>query len=123
MLSLEATTPRKHSMTPRGAKMLPRSQGASDAHIDAVLLLYKAARSCTHHRDENQIELSTLRAVNRENLVLNAILCEVLSNSILLRVIGRNYVDRILRELLDREARDLGCNAKRVSHDAKAVFF
>ena len=38
--------------------------GARDADIDAVLLLHEAARSCTHHRDENQIELSTLRAVD-----------------------------------------------------------
>ena len=97
--------------------------GARDADIDAILLLHEAARSCTHHRDENQVEFSTLRAVDRENLVLDTILGEVLSYGVLLRVVGRDHVDAILRELLDWEARDLGCNAKRVSHDAKAVFF
>ena len=77
--------------------------GPSDTNIDPILLLHEASGAGPHHRHENQIELSTLRAVNREHLIFNTFISEILSNRIFLRVVRCYDVDTVLCELLYHE--------------------
>ena len=76
--------------------------GASNTHVDTVLILDEAAWTGSHHRYKDQIELSALGAIYREHLVLYAFISETLRNGVLLSVVGSDHVDAALCELHDR---------------------
>ena len=67
--------------------------GSSDANIDAILLLYEHSSSRAHHRYKHEVEFATLRAIDRDDLVIDLALSEVLGDGVLLGVVGRDDVD------------------------------
>ena len=73
--------------------------GSSDSDIDAILILYKLASIRANHRNEYKIELTALRRVDGEDLVIRIILWKVLSDRIFLCIIRGDNVDRVLVEL------------------------
>ena len=95
--------------------------GPRDADIDPVILLDERAWSCPDHRYKDEVKFAPLRAINREDLVVDLILDEALSYRILLRVVGCNHVDRVLGELLDRDSLIFLVNFQRVLEDFKTV--
>ena len=75
----------------------------SNANVDTILVLNKITRSCPYHWDKNEVKLTSLRAINWQDLVINFIINESLWDSILLGVVRGYHVDRVLGKLLDRD--------------------
>ena len=75
----------------------------SNAHIDAIEFLHKAAWACAHHRHEDYVKFSSLRAVYRKDLVTDVYLGEPLSDLVLLRIIWCDHIYAVLGEFLDRK--------------------
>ena len=73
--------------------------GASDANINAVLFGNEIAGLGSNHGNEDKVKFTALRTVNREDLVFDLGLCEVLSNSVFLSIVRSDNVDGILVEL------------------------
>ena len=73
--------------------------GPGDAHIDPVLLLDELTGSGTHHGHKDEVELAALRAVDRQDLVVDILVSKVLGDGILLRIVWSNHIHRVLREL------------------------
>eukprot|EP00353_Schmidingerella_taraikaensis_P001716 CAMPEP_0185599180 /NCGR_PEP_ID=MMETSP0434-20130131/82515_1 /TAXON_ID=626734 ORGANISM="Favella taraikaensis, Strain Fe Narragansett Bay" /NCGR_SAMPLE_ID=MMETSP0434 /ASSEMBLY_ACC=CAM_ASM_000379 /LENGTH=246 /DNA_ID=CAMNT_0028228461 /DNA_START=101 /DNA_END=841 /DNA_ORIENTATION=- len=94
-----------------------------DAHIDTVLILDEHTGGCAHHRHEDQVEFTALRTINREDLVVNLALSKILSDGVLLCVVGRDHVHRVLRKLHHRPLRILLAQGLRVFESLKAEVF
>ena len=73
--------------------------GPGDAHIDPVLLLDELAGSGAHHGDKDEVELAALRAVDRQDLVIDVLVSKVLGDGVLLRIVWSNHIHRVLGEL------------------------
>ena len=73
---------------------------AGDGHVDAVVLLNEVAWLRTHHRDEHDVEFSTLRAVNRDYLFFHALGGVKVSDCVFLRVIRCDNVNPAFLETL-----------------------
>lgn len=76
--------------------------GPRDGHVDAVVLLDEVAWVGPHHAHEHDVELSSLRAVDGNDLVLHVASEELLGDGVFLSVVGRDDADAALLELLDR---------------------
>ena len=70
--------------------------GSCNADIDAILLLDELASGSSDHRDENQVEFSSLRAIDRKNLVVDFLVGKSFSDGVLLCIVGGDHIDRVL---------------------------
>ena len=70
--------------------------GASDTHINPFAVTDKRARICAYHRNKDDVELSTLRAVDCKHLIFNLIFSEILSDCVFLGIVRSDHVDIIL---------------------------
>ena len=73
--------------------------GASDTDINAVLLGDEISSLGSNHGNEDKVKFSALRTVDREDLVFDLGLCEVLSYYVFLSIVRSNNVDGVLVEL------------------------
>ena len=69
-----------------------------DSHINPFSIMDKGTRICAYHRDKNDIELSTLGAVDCKHLIFYLIFSEILSDCVFLGLIRRDHVDVVLCE-------------------------
>ena len=74
--------------------------GSSQGHVDPVVLLDEVARLSSHHRDEDDVKLTALAAVDREHLVIGFKSSEPLGDGVALSVVGSDYVDTVSSESL-----------------------
>ena len=71
----------------------------SDANIDAVLFFDELTGFGPDHRNKDEVEFASLRAVDRQDLVIDLLVCEVLGNRILLSVVWSDHIHGVLCEL------------------------
>ena len=64
----------------------------SDADVDAVLFLDELARLGPDHGHKDEVKFASLRAVDRQNLIVDLLVCEVLGDCILLCVVRSNHI-------------------------------
>ena len=67
--------------------------GPCDAYVDPVVLLNKGTWLSPHHGHEHEIELAPLRAIDRQNLIVNFIFDEALCDCILLRIVRSDHIN------------------------------
>jgi len=72
--------------------------GPCDTHINPLAIVDKWAWICAYHRDKNDVELSTLGAVDCKDLIFYLIGSEILSDCVFLGLIRRDHVDVVLCE-------------------------
>ena len=72
----------------------------SDGYVNAVILLNEGTWICTHHRDKNDIEFTTLRTIYGDHLLLHALGRVHVSDNVLLRVVRRDDVNPAFLETL-----------------------
>ena len=69
-----------------------------DSHINPFSIMDKGTRICAYHRDKNDVELSTLGAVDCKHLIFYLIINEIFSDRVFLRLIRCDYVDVVFCE-------------------------
>ena len=79
--------------------------GTRDSHVNPVLFLDKGTVARANHRDEDEIELTSLGAIDGQDLVVDICLRKSLSDLVLLSVVRSDHVHAILGKLLDRDPR------------------
>lgn len=79
--------------------------GARDRHIDPVVLLNVDSWCSTHHGNKDDVKLTTLRAINRDDLILSISLTETVGYGAFLGVVGRDHGDAAASESLLRHCR------------------
>lgn len=77
----------------------------SDCHINAIVLLNEVTRFGPYHGDKHDIKLTSLRAVNRYDLLSHILSDKLVDNGVLLCIVGRNNKDVTPSEPNFRNAR------------------
>ena len=72
--------------------------GSCYCHVDAVVLLNKVAWLRPDHSDKYNVKLTTLWAVDRDDLLFHTLFDEFVHNSIFLRIVRCNNENVALRE-------------------------
>ena len=81
--------------------------GPRDRDVDPIVLLDEVAGPGAHHGHEYDVKLSSLRAIDRNDLILHAVFGEPIRDCVLLGVIGSDHKDATFLESLLWYARDL----------------
>lgn len=76
--------------------------GSSEANIDSILVFDECSAFRSDHRYKDKVELTTLRAIYRQNVVIHFVLGEVFRYEISLRVIRCYNIDALISELHER---------------------
>ena len=76
-------------------------------HVDPIVLFNEVAWLCAHHCYENYVELASLRAIDRYDMIFHSFCGKFVCKRILLGIVRSDDIDALLGETLVRDLRNL----------------